>query len=349
MTTIFVITARGLEAIAADELREIPTVSIHQTGYRHIRAALDAAQIGALVGLRTADDVFLHLADWQGVGHTRDTLTRLREWAARLDLPAAAEAITALRPVSRPPRYSISANFVGKRNYTADEIKAAVAGGIRAWQYTEDDREADYNLRLFIEHETALVGLRLTRYPLHDRLGKAAQRPGSLKATVAAAMLRLAGVHPGHILLDPFCGAGTILMEAAAMGAVPLGGDVVVPAAAAARVNMDDGQRRGGSRTAPTREWCICQWDARRLPLADESVDAVVSNLPWGRQIQPDADLQALYQQASRDSERVLRTGGRAVFLTTWPEWLTFERLRLTESWTISLFGQQPTIAVFDG
>src|SRR5262249_7281388 len=36
----------------------------------------------------------------------------------------------------------------------------------------------------------------------------------SLRPTVAAAMVRLAGIGPGMTVLDPFCGAGTILAEA---------------------------------------------------------------------------------------------------------------------------------------
>ena len=57
---------------------------------------------------------------------------------------------------------------------------------------------ADLNVRLFIEHETASVGLRLGQVPLQERRWKRAHRPGSLKPPVAAAMLRLAGLAPGQ-------------------------------------------------------------------------------------------------------------------------------------------------------
>ena len=37
----------------------------------------------------------------------------------------------------------------------------------------------------------------------------------TVKANMAHVMLRCAGVKPGDTICDPFCGSGTILMEAA--------------------------------------------------------------------------------------------------------------------------------------
>ena len=125
--------------------------------------------------------------------------------------PLPLEQIGGLRPLPPEPRYSITASFVGRRNYSSDEIKRTIAEGISSilpWRYTADDREADLNLRLFIDHETAYVGVRLGEHPLHERAYKVAERPGSLKPSVAAAMLRLADVQPGQRLLDPAAAAG---------------------------------------------------------------------------------------------------------------------------------------------
>ncbi len=83
---------------------------------------------------------------------------------------------------------------------------------------------AELNVRLFIEHAEALVGLRLGATPLHRRSYKQAQRPGSLKPPVAAALLELLAPQPGERLLDPCCGVGTILVEAARRGGLARGG-----------------------------------------------------------------------------------------------------------------------------
>ena len=73
---------------------------------------------------------------------------------------------------------------------------------------------------------------------------------------------------------DPFCGAGTVLIERAHLGryAMLLGSDRDAAALAAARTNV-------GSRYKPIQ---LENWDAGALPLGDSSVNKIVTNLPWG-------------------------------------------------------------------
>lgn len=339
MTAVFALTTRGIEAVARDELAGLSGVSVAATAYRRVLASCES--LAPLLALRTVDDVYLDVAHWVGIGHTRDMLAVLRDSAAALDMAQAAETLRTVRDIPDAPSFSVTASFVGKRNFTADEIKQAVADGIGAglpWPYTADDRTADVNVRVFIDHETALVGVRLARSPLHERAQRTAERAGALKPPVAAAMLRLVGLHAEHTLLDPCCGTGTILLEAAALGATPTGGDIDKQAVQAARANM----RAAGAHVR------IDQWDARRLPLGDAHVDAVVSNLPWGRQIVVDEALADLYAELCVEIERVLRPGGRVALLTTSPELLRFEALTMTGTHEVSVFGQTPKICLFE-
>ncbi len=339
MSKVFALTTRGLESIGADEMAALNGVTVAATSYRRI-AADCAGTLDPLLSLRTVDDLYLDAATWEGIGHTRETLAVLQWHAAQLDLDAAAGQVAGLRALPPALVFSITASFVGRRNFSADEIKHTVAEGVRSvydWRYTPDDREADLNLRLFIEHETAYVGVRLGKHPLHERAYKAVERPGALEPPVAAAMLRLAGVQPGARLIDPCCGSGTILIEGALIGAAARGGDSDAEAVAAAQANA----------TAAGIDARIEQWDARTLPLSDASADRIVTNLPWGRQIAVDEALADLYAGICREIERVIAVGGCAVVLTSAPELLRFERLRQIGAVEISLFGQTPTIATF--
>lgn len=338
MTPVFALTTRGLEDVTASEMAALSGVNLLDTGYRRVAGECDGPP-AALLGLRTADDVYLELDRWRGIGHTRDMLAVLREAAKELDIEYAADVIGALRDVPDAPLFSVTASFVGKRNFNVDEIKRAVGQGVATgtdWKYTPDDETATYNVRVFIDHETAIVGVRLGRKPLHERDYRAVERMGALKPPVAAAMVRLADVQAGQSVLDPCCGSGTILLEAAAMGIEASGGDFDAQAVQDTRANM----------RAVEAHVRVEHWDARRLPLGDASVDAVVSNLPWGRQIVLDEALSALYAEVCLEIERVLRPGGRAVLLTTSPELLRFSALELTETREISLFGQNPVISV---
>jgi 23S rRNA G2445 N2-methylase RlmL len=337
---VFALTTRGLEAVSAEEMAALPGVTVDRIAYRRV-AATCAGPLASLLGLRTVDDVFLDVATWSDVGRPRSALTRLGELSARLDLHEAAALCASVRPIPRSPAFSVTANFVGQRNYSTHEIKQACAegiGGSHHWPYAPDDAAADLNVRVFIEHDTAFVGLRLGRYPLHRRPYKQVHVPGSLKPPVAAALLRLAGLTPGARVLDPCCGAGTIVVEAALGGAVALGGDRDPVAIAAAQAN---------ARSAGITARLLLRWDAQRLPLADASVERIVSNLPWGRAVEVDTALASFYQQVCSEMRRVVAPGGRMVVLTNAPHLVHPGGLRCEQRLEISLFGQTPTVMVF--
>ena len=61
--------------------------------------------------------------------------------------------------------------------------------------------------------------------------------------------------------------------------------------------------------------WRLARWDARRLPLADRSVDRVITNPPFGVQLGEPEEIGPLYRAVVAEADRVLRPGGRAVFL----------------------------------
>ncbi len=334
---IFALTTRGLEHVSADEMDAVSGCAVDTMGYRRVSAT--CAEIAPALGLRTVDDVFLHLAEWQ-IDHTRAMLAQMAHWSARLSLREAAEVCAEIRPLKEPLRFAITASFVGKRNYSTPEIKQACAKGItnsRHWIYVEDEREADLNIRIFIEHTQAFVGVRLAARPLHERAYKQMHLPGSLKPPIAAAMLRLADVQPGMRVLDPTCGAGTILIEGALMGAPSSGGDIDASAVSAAQGNAQ--------AAGVTLDMQI--WDAQHLPLADQSVDRVVCNLPWGRQVVVDDVLAEFYRRVSAEIERVLVENGQAVLLTGTPELVQFTHLQLAEQIAISVFGQTPQMMIF--
>ncbi len=338
MIALFAITNRGLEAVCAEEMRRIPGLEVTQVSYRRVSAAC-SGELTGLLALRTVDDVFLDLATWDALAPQRSELAHLTLLAAQLELAPALAAAAQLRAFSPSPAFSVTANFVGKRNYSVPEIKEAVAGGIRAatgWPYAQED-ESEVNIRLFIEHQRAYVGMRLAANSLHRRPYKQANLPGSLKPPIAAAMLQIGELHPAQTLLDPFCGAGTIPIEAALADARALGGDNDPAALQAARANA----------SAAGLQLPLADWDALRLPLDRRSMARVVTNLPWGLQVALGGDIPAFYRQACAEIERVLAAGGQAVILTNLPHLLSFDHLTLVSQTEISLYGQLPVIARF--
>src|SRR5215471_9570460 len=154
---LFFLTTRGLESVSANEIAALPAVTIGRLSYRRITASC-AGSLATLLNLRTVDDVFLDLAAWRNVGRPRQALALLRDLSSRLDLRAAAARLSRAPAVPRAPAFSVTASFVGKRNYGAEEIKCAVSEGVMIrhdWRYADDDAAADLNVRVFIEREIA--------------------------------------------------------------------------------------------------------------------------------------------------------------------------------------------------
>jgi tRNA G10 N-methylase Trm11 len=111
-------------------------------------------------------------------------------------------------------------------------------------------------------------------------------------------------------ILDPLCGAGTLLWERAAVGPWQMlaGGDRDPAALEAARANAN------ASRLNVTLQ----RWDAQALPLADRSIDVVLTNPPFGKQLAiPGEDADAFYRRLLLEVRRVLTPEGRLVLITS--------------------------------
>lgn len=127
--------------------------------------------------------------------------------------------------------------------------------------------------------------------------------PGVMMPRLARALVNISLVRPGQHLLDPFCGTGGIVLEAALVGAVGIGSDV------------DPFMAAGSRRNVPSVD--IVRADTTCLPFADASIEAVATDLPYGQSVSIIAgSLDGLYAGALQEIRRVLVPGGRAVVVT---------------------------------
>ena len=146
------------------------------------------------------------------------------------------------------PTYRLVAQMVGTHGYRRIDARTALARGLAgklpaSWRPAEEN--AAVEVWLSIDGPKAVCGLRLSDATMRHRTYKDEHLPASLRPTVAAAMVRLAGAAPGDIVIDPMCGAGTILAEQLVLarrrraGAVQvIGGDIDRSAIQAAAANL---------------------------------------------------------------------------------------------------------------
>ncbi len=82
-----------------------------------------------------------------------------------------------------------------------------------------DENGAEFPVRIFIMKDMVTVGLDTTGVPLHKRGYRKLTSDAPLSETIAAALIKLTPWRRDRILIDPFCGSGTIPIEAAMMAA----------------------------------------------------------------------------------------------------------------------------------
>jgi putative N6-adenine-specific DNA methylase len=78
-------------------------------------------------------------------------------------------------------------------------------------------REPDVRVHAFLDEKTCTLYVDTSGEPLFKRGRRDFVGEAPLKKNLAAGILRIAGWRPGIALLDPMCGAGTFLSEAAEM------------------------------------------------------------------------------------------------------------------------------------
>lgn len=313
----YIQTMPGIDPIAWDEVqRRVEDAT--QAGRKVVpqknslllfRSAVDPQQ---LLDLRAAEDLFVVAARGFKIAHGEQALRQI--YAAIRYAKGIGRSLDAWEdvygPLQFPATFRVVVREVGAGNLMRRDIARAAADAVLdGWpgRWRRVDEDADVELWVNLFGEELLCGIRLSRADMRHRDYKLQHLPASLRPSVAAAMVQLSQPSGDDVFLDPMAGAGTILLERLAAGPVKrlLGGDNDPDALDALEANLR--RVRGPIK--------IDEWDARELPLEDASVDKVVTNLPFGRQISPGANLRALYSDVLLELERVVRPGGRLVLL----------------------------------
>ena len=100
-------------------------------------------------------------------------------------------------------------------------VKKAVVEKLKETYHTEwfEETGCDYPLWVFIHKDEVTIGIDTTGESLHKRGYRAIASEAPISETLAAAMIMLTPWKKDRILVDPFCGSGTICIEAAMMAA----------------------------------------------------------------------------------------------------------------------------------
>ncbi|HYU07581.1 MAG TPA: TRM11 family methyltransferase, partial [Thermoplasmata archaeon] len=168
-----------------------------------------------------------------------------------------------------------------------------------------DRPDADYRLLVGDEFVLGRIIHRVNRSRLETR--KVAHRsfslPISLHPKLARALVNLARIPRTGTLLDPFCGTGGIVLEAADLGIGAIGMDRDRRMVRGTRASMRQLELSAGLAVA----------DAGRLPLRNARVQAIATDPPYGRAASTRGEpIERLYTRAFDAFADVLPKGAHA-------------------------------------
>ncbi len=212
----FATCPKGLEYLLRDELAALGAEEAREAlAGVHFSGTLETAYRACLWS-RLASRVLMPLAEFAAADEQAlyDGV-RTIDWTAHLD----GEATLAVDATSNQ-------SLLRHTRYLAQRVKDAVVDQFRERDGTRpsvDLERPSIRLNLLLRKDQAILSLDLSGSPLHRRGYRVGQGEAPLKENLACAMLLRAGwpaIHAaGGALVDPMCGAGTLLIEGALMAA----------------------------------------------------------------------------------------------------------------------------------
>lgn len=115
--------------------------------------------------------------------------------------------------------FRVEATCAASKIYHSGAAAQRIERAIREELGAPVSEEADLCIRARIEDDLCTIGVDTSGEPLHKRGHKEAVGKAPMRETMAALFLRLCGYQGAEPVLDPMCGSGTFVIEAAEMAA----------------------------------------------------------------------------------------------------------------------------------
>lgn len=208
--TLIATAAMGLESIVAKEVKDLGYECQVENG-KVIFKGDETAIARANMWLRTADRIKILVGDFKA--YSFDELfenTKKLPWEDFLPVDA---------------EFPVQGKSVKSKLYSVPDCQAIVKKAIverlrTAYKRTSwlDETGPLFKIEVAIHKDVASITLDTSGQGLHKRGYRIGQGEAPLKETLAAALIQLTTWNPDRPFVDPFCGSGTIAIEAALIG-----------------------------------------------------------------------------------------------------------------------------------
>ncbi|ETT00575.1 bifunctional 23S rRNA (guanine(2069)-N(7))-methyltransferase RlmK/23S rRNA (guanine(2445)-N(2))-methyltransferase RlmL [Providencia alcalifaciens] len=358
MNFLFASTARGLEELLKTELEALGASQCKVAQGGVYFQADDRVMYQSLLWSRLASRILLPLNDF--------------DVYSDLDLYLGVQAI------DWSEIFDVNDTFVVHFTGTNEEIRNSQYGALKVKDAIVDSfvrkldqrpnvarQEADIRINVYLNKERASVALDLSGDSLHIRGYRDLAGQAPLKETLAAAIISRSGWQKNTPMVDPMCGSGTLLIEAAMIAADRAPGlyrqhwgfnawlkhnpelwrEVVTEAQVRFRQGLKDTTSRFYGFDIDKRVLDMARANARRAGLQDlitfnhgdaaalenpvktDIKGTIISNPPYGERLDSEPALIALHSQFGR-IVKARFSGWRLSIFSASPELLSCLQLR---------------------
>jgi 23S rRNA G2445 N2-methylase RlmL len=301
---LMVTTVPGLEDVVLREASEKLSVFEAEMRFGNVggRIALKIPErdVGKVFKMRSIEHVVQIIKVFEVKGD-RSGLNQIYDEVYNLDVPLGST-------------FRVTCERIGEHNFTSIDVQR-VAGQALVDKYGRKVslKSPETIVRVDVAHKICIVGLQKTRLSLRIRYPRVFQHYSALNPIIAYAMLRLSEVKPGDRVLDPFCGGGTIIIEAAQVWEnLDLLGIDISP-------KSIEGAWRNAEAAGVKNKVKFIVGDSLRLDktlAADLKFDKVVSNLPFGIRSGRLKVIPKIYEGFLRSLKPFLRENSKVCLLT---------------------------------
>ncbi|PWW30302.1 putative N6-adenine-specific DNA methylase [Cytobacillus oceanisediminis] len=203
-------TAMGLEALAAKEVRDLGYECEVENGRITFKGD-ETAIVRSNLWLRTADRVRIKVGEFKATSFD-ELFEKTKSLPWENYMPENAE-------------FPVSGKSVKSKLFSVSDcqaiVKKAIVERIRT-KYKKtgwlEENGPLFKIEVALHKDVALLTIDASGSGLHKRGYRAGQGEAPLKETLAAALVMLTNWTPDKPFVDPFCGSGTIPIEAALIG-----------------------------------------------------------------------------------------------------------------------------------
>ncbi|MGE4799046.1 bifunctional 23S rRNA (guanine(2069)-N(7))-methyltransferase RlmK/23S rRNA (guanine(2445)-N(2))-methyltransferase RlmL [Yersinia hibernica] len=358
MNSLFASTARGLEELLKSELEAL--------------GAHDCKIVQGGVHFQGDDRLMYQSLLWSRLASR--ILLPLNEFKVYSDL----DLYLGVQAIDWPSIFGVDKTFAVHFSGVNDEIRNSQYGALKVKDAIVDSftrkldqrptvakQQPDIRVNVFLQRDMASVALDLSGEGLHQRGYRDLTGQAPLKENLAAAIIQRSGWQLGTPMVDPMCGSGTLLIEAAMMASDRAPGlhrahwgftawsafnealwrELTAEAQVRARRGLQETASRFFGADIDRRVIEMARANARRAgvselitfnandvsklvnPLPEGPVGTVISNPPYGERLESEPALIALHNMLGR----IMKTafgGWRLSLFSASPELLSCLQLR---------------------